>query len=406
MKTLINNYNKQRMDTMSAISIEREGDILVAVIQNPPVNAGSLAVRQGLLQAVEELERDASLRGAVVIGDGKTFIAGSDLREFGVPLQDPQLPAVIAAFENCTKPIVAAVHGAALGGGFELALGCDARVAAPETVLGLPEVTLGMIPGAGGTQRLPRIVGVSRAITMVCSGERLPAADALELGLVNAIAEGGLRTAAVAYAQMLKGRKSRLRDAAVPEENAATIAASEADALSLYGRRPNVLAAIAAVKSAASLPIDLALKHERAAFTRLRMSDEAFALRHLFFAERQAAKRGPVCALAAAQISHRLTQAALGACEELRSAGTIREQLEAAVAVLGMAGGGLTVLGEPDEQVCRKLIVAMAIEAERLVAEGVVESTADVDVIMVQRFNFPRWEGGPVFSASLERNKS
>lgn len=391
---------------MSAISIEREGDILVAVIQNPPVNAGSLAVRQGLLQAVEELERDASLRGAVVIGDGKTFIAGSDLREFGVPLQDPQLPAVIAAIENCSKPIVAAVHGAALGGGFELALGCDARVAAPETVVGLPEVTLGMIPGAGGTQRLPRIVGVSRAIAMVCSGERMPAADALELGIVNAIAEGGLRTAAVAYAKMLKGRKSRLRDAAVPEENAATVEASEAEALALYGRRPNVVAAIEAVKSAASLPIDQALEHERSAFTRLRMSDEAFALRHLFFAERQAAKRGPVCALSAAQICHRLTQAALGACEELRVDGATAEQLEAAIASLGLVGGGLIAVSEPDVQVCRKIVRSMADEALSLVSEGVVETAADVDVIMVQHFNFPRWTGGPVFSASQERDKS
>jgi 3-hydroxyacyl-CoA dehydrogenase len=394
------------METMSAISIEREGDILVAVIQNPPVNAGSLAVRQGLLQAIEELERDSSLRGAVVIGDGKTFIAGSDLREFGVPLQDPQLPAVIAAIENCSKPIVAALHGAALGGGFELALGCDARVAAPETVVGLPEVTLGMIPGAGGTQRLPRIVGVSRAIAMVCSGERLPAADALELGIVDAIAEGGLRKAAIAYAQMLKGRKSRLRDVAVPEENAATVDASEAGALELYGRRPNVVAAIEAVKWSTSLPIDQALEQERSAFTRLRMSDEAFALRHLFFAERQAAKRGPVSAFAAAQICLKLTKAALEACEELRIEGASAGQLEAAVASLGLAGGGLIAVGEPDEQVCRRIVRSMAEEALILVAEGVIETAADVDVIMVKHFNFPRWQGGPVFSASRERERS
>lgn len=391
---------------MSAISIEREGEIMVVVIKNPPVNAGSLEVRQGILHAVEELARNPSLQGAIIIGEGSTFVAGSDLREFGVPLQDPQLPDVIAAIENCTKPVVAAMHGVALGGGFELALGCDSRVVAPETVVGLPEVTLGMIPGAGGTQRLPRILGVSRAIAMVCSGERVPAAEALELGLVNAIAEGDLRRAAVAYVQMLKGRKYRLRDVAVPPEDGTTVEVAEAEALHAHGHRPNVLAAIEAVKSAASLPIDEALARERAAFTRFRMSDEAFALRHMFFAERHAAKRGAVSALAAASICHRLTRAALSACEAMRSDGVPAVQLEAAVAALGLGGAGILYASESDTLVRSKLVRSMADEAASLIEEGVVESGAEIDVVMVQRFGFPRWEGGPVFSASREWNNN
>ena len=168
------------------VLLERDGEIAVIVIDNPPINAGSAVVRQGLMAAIESLCSDDTLQGAVLIGAGNTFIAGSDLREFGQPLTEPQLPSVIAAIETCGKPVVAALHGAALGGGFELALGCDARVAAPGTVVGLPEVTLGIIPGAGGTQRLPRIVGIPRAIRMICSGERVPAAAALEEGLVDA----------------------------------------------------------------------------------------------------------------------------------------------------------------------------------------------------------------------------
>jgi 3-hydroxyacyl-CoA dehydrogenase len=157
------------------VHLERDGGIAVIVIDNPPINAGSAAVRQGLMAAIETLRTDDTLQGAVLIGAGNTFVAGSDLREFGQPLSDPQLPAVIVAIESCKKPVVAALHGAALGGGFELALGCDARVAAPHTVVGLPEVTLGIIPGAGGTQRLPRVVGIPRAIRMICAGERVPA---------------------------------------------------------------------------------------------------------------------------------------------------------------------------------------------------------------------------------------
>ena len=161
------------------VRVERDGSVAVIVIDNPPVNAGSLAVRAGLLAAVRTVESDSSISSAVILGHGDTFVAGSDIREFGLPISEPSLPTVIAAIENCPKPIVAAMHGAALGGGLELALGCDARVAQAGTVLGLPEVTLGIIPGAGGTQRLPRLVGVPRAIEMICGGERIASSMAL-----------------------------------------------------------------------------------------------------------------------------------------------------------------------------------------------------------------------------------
>jgi len=191
----------------SAVRLERDGDVGVVVIDNPPVNAGSRAVRNGLLDAVRAISEAPDIHAAVIIGAGNTFVAGSDIKEFGKPLEEPQLPAVIAAIESCAKPFVAAIHGASLGGGYELALGCDARVAAPGAVVGLPEVTLGMIPGAGGTQRLPRLVGVAKAIEIVCSGRRVGAKEAAAIGMIDKVVEGDLRSGAVAHARSLGGRK-------------------------------------------------------------------------------------------------------------------------------------------------------------------------------------------------------
>ena len=274
----------------SRVHLERDGEIAVIVIDNPPINAGSAAVRQGLMAAIETLRSDDTLHGAVLIGGGSTFIAGSDLRELGQPLTEPQLPSVIAAIEACDKPVVAALHGAALGGGFELTLGCDARVAAPGTVVGLPEVTLGIIPGAGGTQRLPRIVGIPRAIRMICSGERVPAAAALEAGLVEQIATDDLRNAAVALARQLKGKKQRVRERMAPSAQSAEVDEATSAALKAGKRRPAVQAAIDAIKATAHVSFDDGLADERAVFQQLRVSREAFALRHQFFAERDSAK--------------------------------------------------------------------------------------------------------------------
>lgn len=273
-----------------AVRAERDGDVLVISIDNPPVNAASLDVRRGLMQAISELQGAPDLRAGVIIGCGNTFIAGADIREFGKPLEEPFLPAVISAIEACSKPVVAALHGAALGGGFELALGCDARLAAANTLVGLPEVTLGIIPGAGGTQRLPRRVGIARAIHFICSGERIPAGRALDLGLIDAVVSTQLLPAAIAYARGLAGRKCRIRDENVPEAESAAIESAVQSALRAGKRRPAVLAAIEAIQASATLSFDDAMEKERTAFLQLRQSTEAFALRHQFFAEREAMK--------------------------------------------------------------------------------------------------------------------
>ena len=271
------------------VAVERDGEVLVILIDNPPINAGSLSVRRGVLDAIGMLGEDPALRAAVIIGQGSTFIAGSDLREFGKPLEEPQLPAVIRAIEAVPKPVVAALHGAALGGGFELALGCDARVAAPGAVVGLPEVTLGMLPGAGGTQRLPRLVGIARSIQMVCAGERISADKALALGVIDAIADGDLRAAAVRFASEMAGKRL-VRDLAVPAEEPAGVEQAVQAAIKAGRGRPNVRAAIERIQAAATEPVDAALARERELFQQYRMSDDAAALRHLFFAEREAGK--------------------------------------------------------------------------------------------------------------------
>lgn len=285
-------------------AIEREDHVAVIIIDNPPINAGSAEVRRGLLAAIHELESDANLKAAIIIGAGKTFVAGSDLKEFDLPLEEPQLPSVIAAIEICDKPVVAALHGAALGGGLELALGCDARVASPGTALGLPEVTLGIIPGAGGTQRLPRLVGIPIAIRMICSGERVTSEAALSLGLIDEIAHGDLRLAAIAYAQHLAGRKTPIREREVPKADDSAIAVATKDAIRVGKNRPAVRAAIDAVSNTRHLSIDEGLARERAVFQSLRVSKEATALRHQFFAERDSAKHPALVGAMPRNIQH------------------------------------------------------------------------------------------------------
>jgi 3-hydroxyacyl-CoA dehydrogenase len=272
------------------VRVEREADIAFVVIDNPPVNASSHEVRAGLLAAIGTLAGDPAVSAIVLIGAGRTFIAGADIREFAKPPRDPQLPAVIAAIEQCEKPVIAAIAGAALGGGFELALGCDYRIAASDAVVGLPEVTLGIIPGAGGTQRLPRLTGLATAIGLIASGRRVKAAEAQRLGLVDVVIEGGLRAAALRHARENIGRKRRISELPVPAEPEKSVERAVAEAMQAARGRTAVKEAIASVRNATRMPFAAAAAEERATFQRLRQSEEAAALRYLFFAEREAAR--------------------------------------------------------------------------------------------------------------------
>jgi 3-hydroxyacyl-CoA dehydrogenase len=196
------------------LSIAREGRIAVVTIDNPPVNALSLALRQSLWDAAETLDADPAVDAVVLLCAGRTFIAGADVSEFGKPPKPPHLPDLVARIEAAKKPWIAAIHGSALGGGFEVALACRFRLALATASVGLPEVTLGIVPGAGGTVRLPRLVPPATAIDLATTGKPMKAPKALELGLVDRIIDGDLRAGAIAFAAALPPLPAPLRDRA------------------------------------------------------------------------------------------------------------------------------------------------------------------------------------------------
>jgi 3-hydroxyacyl-CoA dehydrogenase len=282
--------------TATVVQIQDRSDVAVILIDNPPVNALSHAVRSGLLDALKAVETDSTVRAIVIACAGRTFIAGADIREFGAPPQSPTLPDVIETLDRMTKPVVAALRGTVLGGGLELALGCHFRIAAPSTRLGFPEVKLGLLPGAGGTQRLPRAIGATAALRMIVGGEPVSAEEALRSGVIDALAAGDLTEASIAAARRLAaaGGLRRLRDEGeklTPE--LADRAGFEKLAAELTQRARAMHAprsCVEAVRAALDLPFDDGLARERALFAELIAGEQSKAQRHLFFAEREAAK--------------------------------------------------------------------------------------------------------------------
>jgi len=279
------------------VGLQKEDEIAVITVDNPPVNALKQVVRAGLLSTLTQARGDAATRAIVLVGAGRTFIAGADITEFSKPSQPPSLPEIIGLIENSPKPVIAAMHGTPLGGGLELTLACHFRIAAPGTRLGLPEIKLGLIPGAGGTQRLPRLVGMDRAIAMILSGEPVPAQQALADGLIDEIVEGDLTAAAVAFARRVLAEKRplrRVRDLegkieplrANPEKFAELAATNTKRSRGLHAPAR----AIEALRWTLDVPFDEAVTRERATFTELIADEQSKAQRHIFFAEREAAK--------------------------------------------------------------------------------------------------------------------
>ena len=279
------------------VSMQRDGAVAVIIVDNPPVNALKHEVRAGMLENFNRAAADKSVEAIVLTGAGRTFMAGADITEFGKPMKAPGLSEVIAAIEKIQKPTIAAVHGTPLGGGLEVTLGCHFRVAAPGTRLGLPEIKLGIIPGAGGTQLLPRLVGVEKGLAMILSGDPIPAKEALAAGLVDEIIEGDLVKGAVAFARKVIAEKRPLRHVRDLDEKIASFRANpekfnEAAAnVSKKSRGLEApLAAIEAVRAAVTLPVDDGLKRERELFVKLVGGEQSKAQRYIFFAEREAAK--------------------------------------------------------------------------------------------------------------------
>ena len=265
--------------------------VLLIEIDHPPVNALSTDVRKGLLTALTHGETAPDVAAMVIIGAGSIFIGGADIREFSAPPVEPVLPTVLNAMENAAKPVVAAINGAALGGGLEVALATHRRIASPTATLALPEVKLGIVPGGGGTQRLPRLIGIPAAIDLIASGRSVPAAEALKLGIVDRIEGGDLRAAAISEAHWLAEASLRRTGACdVPPATAEAVDAAAGKALARARGQNAPREAVRLVRLSGERPFAEALAEERRTFLALRDSDQAAALRHVFFAERAAAK--------------------------------------------------------------------------------------------------------------------
>ncbi len=277
------------------VSVTWEDHIAVLTVSNPPVNTINASVREALLQVLDDLESAPGLKGLVLLCAGRTFFSGADIGEFSGPPQEEAYRQLFNRLENLPIPTVAGLHGTVLGGGVEIALALHYRVAAPATRLGMPEVTLGIIPGAGGTQRLPRLIGVERSLELVLSARPVDAARARELGILDAIIDGDLRTGTVAFARQLiaTGRGPRPTGARTVDPASATaeiIARFTEQARRQYPNREAALTAIEAIRAAASLPLQRGLEYETELVNRAKATTESKALVHLFFAERETRK--------------------------------------------------------------------------------------------------------------------
>ena len=284
---------------MSAVAISRISRTLVLTLDHAPVNGLGLALRTALADAFQTALDDAVVSAIVLTGAGRMFSAGADITEFGTPksMTPPSLPEIINMIEQAKKPVVAAIHGNALGGGLELALGCAYRVAAPGANLGLPEVSLGIIPGAGGTQRLPRIIGVAPALDMIVSGKPIKAEKGLALGLIDELADGDLVDAAVKFCQSLPAGDAALRPTRAREEKLAEARDNPQlfdDYRETMARPARGLeapyAAVECVEASVAQDFDTGLNFERETFKKLVVTTQSEALRHAFFVERGAAK--------------------------------------------------------------------------------------------------------------------
>ena len=278
-----------------AVNVSMQGDIAVVTVDSPPVNTLTREVRAGLQAAFASLRGNAAVKGIVLACAGKTFLSGGDMREFETGILEPGYHEVLRLIEDSPVPVVAALHGTVMGGGVETAIACHYRVAQEGTKLGLPEITLGIIPGAGGTQRMPRLIGLEAALEMMLSGKSLSAGDAAKVGLVESVVEGDVTAAAVAYARELAAsgrgpRRTRERAIAGAEKAGEIVAARRAAAAKTFRNRNSYNVLLDAVQAAVELPFDAGIERERALSIQVERAVEGRAFRHLFFAERELRK--------------------------------------------------------------------------------------------------------------------
>ncbi len=279
------------------VSLELQGEIAVITINNPPVNALGQAVRQGIAEGIKAAGSDPNAKAVVIIGEGRTFPAGADITEFGKPPKEPFLPDVCQTIEDCAKPVIAALHGSALGGGFEIALSAHYRIADTNAKVGLPEVNLGLLPGASGTQRMPRIAGAAASLDMMLSGKPISAERAKKVGCVDEIAQGELRAAAIDYSRRLLEKGAERRPTSQRSDGFSDMSqfdseiAARRKALQKKAKgQKSPFMIVDCVEAASQLSFGEGMKKERAAFMECLASDQSRGMIHAFFSERQTSK--------------------------------------------------------------------------------------------------------------------
>ena len=399
-----------------AVGYRHTPNVRLLLIDNPPVNVLGAAVRASLAHDLQVALADDAVQVIVITSAGKAFSAGADITEFDAPIREPTLQDVFAAIEAAHKPVVAAMHGVALGGGLELALACHYRVAAKDTKLGLPEITLGVIPGAGGTQRLPRIIGALAAFDMIVGGTPVDAATARHLGLVDALIEGDLLEGAQQFAQHLveRGagpRPTRERAVDVTGFNPAGVAAVlEKHSRALNGRTTQQLV-IEAISAAVQPNFDAGLALERRLADYSLTTTESRALRHLFFAGQALKKLGGVAGDGVAIIGDRMLEGYAGEVERLEQEGATPEQIDSAIESFGFATGpargkkaklttnGIERRGIEATEIMERCVLQLINVGAQLLEAGVALRAADIDVLWTQSHGFPRHLGGPMFYA-------
>lgn len=407
------------------VSLSREGNIALISINNPPVNALSPGVPEGITAAIRDAAGDESVHAVILAGSGKTFIAGADIREFqrmtsGQKEARVGLYPLMLALEDSPKPVVCAVHGNALGGGLEVALACHYRIALTSAQLGQPEVKLGLIPGAGGTQRLPRLAGVARALEMITFGLPIGAPEALQSGIVDDLISGDLMPGAVAWTRDLlsKGlvsRKTRDLDSKVGKV-AVNVSLFDRARKELQRRAPGRLAplkAIEAVEAATRLPFEEGCRREEELFTECLFSDQSRALIHVFFAERDLARIPENTKAAYDAASRRLAGRFRDEAQCLVADGTAVDAIERALAEFGMRvdwlQGASSVGASADSrdtnvgpgEILERLLYSFVNEGARMLEEGLPALAAHIDVLCIRDCGFPPYRGGPMWQADI-----
>jgi len=410
---------------VSVVTTSVEHGIGWIEVDSPPVNALGHAVRCGLLNALHALECDNRAAAIVILCVGKTFFVGADISEFDHPPREPLLPEVLAAIDASTKPVIAAIHGYALGGGLELALACHYRVAAPSARLGLPEVKLGILPGAGGTQRLPRLIGPARALNIIAFGEPISSICAKDMGMIDALAgDGAIRDDARDFANAKLDEAKCLPRVSDRNDKIAPGAFDPALFDEFRERHPELMrgykapaAIVRAIEAAVELPFGEGLLREQELFQELRASKESAAQRYFFFAQRRASKPAGAIPLRDGAIAQQLGDELFHQAEALALSSTADRVVEATLAEFGFPetlldrlrrgqrsdryvrlSEGKSGQKSADRDLIVRLLYPLVNRAAKLIEDGNAR-VCDIDVAAITELGWPVFTGGPLYWA-------